>query len=284
MLGGNITLQVYESTDKEIWSVFREHHYLTAEFNKGAKLYTCYWNDTLVAMFSVLNQPSGSYKYAYRVHRAVTLPDFQGLGIGTKLFDFFGEKYIHNGDKLFLRSSHVRLANHCRGHIGWIEGGSSQKISNAGGASHEKKYRNYDRKRMPYSFEYVGSDYNTKEHQPILCLGEADEAFVNQCFDKIIEDGKCPIIVTGIADLSVINNWEKVAKERGIRTELLFIKAKGKFSIVKKYLEQSFDAIIIGKENQDLIAQYRKAKDIRQLITYNYKKDTPIYYEKLITS
>ena len=31
--------------------------------------------------------------------------------------------------------------------------------------------------------------------------------------------------------------------------------------IVKKYLEQSFDAIIIGKENQDLIAQYRKAKD-----------------------
>ena len=235
-------------------------------------------------MFSVLNQPSGSYKYAYRVHRAVTLPDFQGLGIGTKLFDFFGEKYIQNGDKLFLRSSHVRLANHCRGHIGWIEGGSSQKISNAGGASHEKKYRNYDRKRMPYSFEYVGSDYNTKEHQPILCLGEADEAFVNQCFDKIIEDGKYPIIVTGIADLSVINNWEKVAKERGIRTELLFTKAKGKFSIVKKYLGQSFDAIIIGKENQDLIAQYRKAKDIRQLITYNYKKNIPIYYEKLITS
>ena len=235
-------------------------------------------------MFSVLNQPSGSYKYAYRVHRAVTLPDFQGLGIGTKLFDFFGEKYIQNGDKLFLRSSHVRLANHCRGHIGWIEGGSSQKISNIGAPSHEKKYRNHDRKRVPYSFEYVGSDYNTKEHQPILCLGEADEAFVNQCFDKIIEDGKCPIIVTGIADLSVINNWEKVAKERGIRTELLFIKAKGKFSIVKKYLEQSFDAIIIGKENQDLIAQYRKAKDIRQLITYNYKKDTPVYYEKLITS
>ena len=49
-------------------------------------------------------------------------------------------------------------------------------------------------------------------------------------------------------------------------TELLFIKEKGKFSIVKKYLEQSFDAIIIGKENQELIAQYRKAKDIRQLI------------------
>ena len=46
--------------------------------------------------------------------------------------------------------------------------------------------------------------------------------------------------------------------------ESKFTKAKGKFSIVKKYLGQSFDAIIIGKENQELIAQYRKAKDIRQ--------------------
>ena len=233
-------------------------------------------------MFSVLNQPSGSYKYAYRVHRAVTLPDFQGLGIGAKLFDFFGEYYLKNGNKLFLRSTHIRLANHCRNSNSWIEGNSSQKISNAGGESHEKKYRNYDRKRVPYSFEYVGKNYKNKEHQPILCLGDIDENFVNQCFDKIIEKNKFPIIVTGIADLSVINNWEKVAKERGIRTELLFIKSKEEFNIVKKYLSQDFDAVIIGKENQELLAQFKKSKDIQQLITYNYKKPNPVYYEKLI--
>lgn len=239
-----------------------------------------------MAMFSVLNMPSGTNKYVFRVHRTVVLPDYQGLGIGTILLDWFGQKYLENGEKLFIRSSHVRLAKHCRRCGKYKESGTSERIRNPKSSygTQAAKYKATDFKRAAYSFEYVGSDYNTKEHQPILCLGEADEAFVNKCFDKIIEDGKYPIIATGIADLSVINNWEKVAKERGIRTELLFTKANGKFSIVKKYLEQSFDAIIIGKENQELIAQYRKAKDIRQLITYNYKKDTPIYYEKLITS
>lgn len=233
-------------------------------------------------MFSVLNQPSGSYKYAYRVHRAVTLPDFQGLGIGTKLFDFFGKKYIENGDKLFLRSTHIRLANHCRKNINWIEGGSSQRKSNPGGESHEKKYRNYDRKRVPYSFEYVGEDYVIKKHQPIVCIGEAKEKFARESIEKIIQEDEYPIIVTGVADLKKVNVWEKVAKEKGIRTELLFIKAKGNYSIVKKYLEQDFDAIIVGKNNQDLIGQYKKSKDIRQLITFNYKCELPKYYEKII--
>lgn len=232
-------------------------------------------------MFSVLNQPSGSYKYAYRVHRAVTLPDFQGLGIGTKLFDFFGKMYIDNGDKLFLRSTHIRLANHCRRSNKWIEGGSSQKKSNLGGKSHEQKYRNYDRKRTPYSFEYVGEQYNRK-HQPIICMGEADEELAKRSLEAIIRKDEFPIVVTGVADAKEINIWEKVAKEKGIRTELLYIKSKGEYSIVKKYLEKDFDAIIIGKDNQQIVMQYKKSKDIRQLITFNYKSDIPKYYEKIL--
>lgn len=232
-------------------------------------------------MFSVLNQPSGSYKYAYRVHRVVVLPDYQGLGIGTKLFDFFGEYFISNGDKLFLRSSHIRLANHCRSSNKWLEGSSSCKISNAGGASHEKKYKNYDRKRIPYSFEYVGENYNLKEHQPIICIGETSEETAKEYLNRIIDENKNPIIISGVADIKYQTVWEKVAKEKGIRTELLYIKSHNEHIMVQKYLKQKVDGIIIGENEQKEISKYKSSKDFNQLITFNYKKDVPKYYERL---
>lgn len=232
-------------------------------------------------MFSVLNQPSGSYKYAYRVHRVVVLPDYQGLGIGTKLFDFFGEYFISNGDKLFLRSSHIRLANHCRDSNKWIEGSSSCKISNAGGASHEKKYKNYDRKRIPYSFEYVGENYNLKEHQPIICIGETSKEKAEEYLNRIIDENKNPIIISGVADIKYQTVWEKVAKEKGIRTELLYIKSHNDYLMVQKYFKQKVDGIIIGENEQKEISKYKSSKDFNQLITFNYKKDIPKYYERL---
>ena len=90
-------------------------------------MFLVYWENTLVAMFSTLNLPSGTNKYGYRVHRTVVLPDFQGLGIGTKLLDFFGEWYLSKGEKLYLRSTHLRFANHCINSNKWIEGSRSQK-------------------------------------------------------------------------------------------------------------------------------------------------------------
>lgn len=232
-------------------------------------------------MFSVLNQPSGSYKYAYRVHRVVVLPDYQGLGVGTKLFDFFGEYFISNGNKLFLRSSHIRLANHCRNSDKWLEGSSSCKISNAGGASHEKKYKNYDRKRVPYSFEYVGKDYALKEHQPIICIGEVSKEKAEEYLEKIIDKNKFPIVVSGVADIKHQTVWEEVAKEKGIRTELLYIKSHNEYIIVQKYLKQKIDGIIIGRIAQREISKYKSSKDFAQLITFNYKTNIPKYYERL---
>ena len=80
---------MYKSNDKDIWRVFREHHYLSKDINNACNLYLIYWDNVLVAMASVLAIPSGTLKWAYRQHRLVVLPDYQGLGIGTKVNDFF---------------------------------------------------------------------------------------------------------------------------------------------------------------------------------------------------
>lgn len=110
--------------------MFRDHHYLSAEFNPAADAYIAFIDDTPVAFFSTLPLPSGNTKFGYRAHRIVILPDYQGLGIGTKLLDFFGNYFISRGDKFFLRSTHVRYAKHCKKSNLWIETSSSGKITN----------------------------------------------------------------------------------------------------------------------------------------------------------
>ena len=47
-------------------------------------------------------------------------------------------------------------------------------------------------------------------------------------------------------------------------------------------MRKDFDAIIIGRDNQKMIGEYKHAKDIRQLITFNYKYEEPKYYERLV--
>ena len=73
-------------------------------------MYIATWNGVIVAMDSVLPIPSGTLKNGYREHRLVVLPDYQGLGIGTRLSNALGDYYISNGNKYFCRSTHVKLA------------------------------------------------------------------------------------------------------------------------------------------------------------------------------
>lgn len=225
---------MYRTNDKDIWRVFREHHYLSAEMNKAATVYTIYWDNVLIGMFSILNQPSGSYKYAFRVHRIVVLPDYQGLGMGTKILDYFGNMHINNGHKFFLRTTHMRFGRHCRNSLTWIEGGSSCKISNAGGVTHEKKYKNYDRKRKPYSFEYMGQDCATKPH---IEIHVDDNPNINYDIMKAdlewLKERYWLCVITG--EINTPSKIEDICLELGIRTQLLYTTKKGVATIGSKY-------------------------------------------------
>ena len=82
-------LQIYEKSNKaEIWNIFKQHHYLSAELNISCKMFVAYMNDNIVGMCAVLPQPSGCYENAWRIHRLVILPDYQGLGVGVKLLEY----------------------------------------------------------------------------------------------------------------------------------------------------------------------------------------------------
>lgn len=227
--------------------------------NKGAYFYLIYWDDVLVGMFSCLNSPNGAMKYAFRIHRIVVLPDFQGLGIGTKVIDFFGKYFLKRGDKLFLKTTHVRFARHCSTSTEWVETSESQKTKKQDTGGQSKKYRNMrydDGYRTAYSFEYVGSDYNLKEHQNIICVGDCPLSKAKYRINRIIDKNKYPIIVTGVADQKQVNVWEEVARELSMRTEILFSKSKGQYNIVKRRVSTNFDCILVGEEVSHILDEY----------------------------
>lgn len=202
-------------------------------------MYIVVWNDVIVAMDSVIPIVSGTLKNAYREHRLVVLPDYQGLGIGTTLSNTLGQYYIDNGYKFFCRSTHVKLANNrLKESSPWLETSSSNKLRVGvnGKNSHEFTY---DDKRIAYSFEYVGNDYKNKEHLRIVIKKDRDLEYCRKVLKQALEKYKdyYLIVVIGVAKQDESYNYEIACKELGIRTEILYIKSRGEYRENKKPLD-----------------------------------------------
>ena len=263
---------MYKSEDKSIWRVFREHHYLTQDFNKGAKVYLLYWGDNLVGFNSVLNLPNASLKYAFRTHRLVILPDYQNLGLGTKFEEFIGEYLLSKSCKLFLRTSHLRLGLHCQESKLWKTNSTNKKIRKDKDTlteTQKKKYRHTDFKRSAYSFEYVGKEYNIKEHQNIICIGDCDEEKAEQLINAIIDKDKFISIITGVAKQSKETNtvWEEIAKKHSLRIEVGHINNK----LNGTYTEKNFDCICTTQEAVEELKPYRN--NIHHYIAWSNKSN-----------
>ena len=100
---------------KQIWSMFAKHHYLSSELNKSADCYLISWNDKIVAFASILPMPGrfgSDTRLCVSEHRIVVLPDYQGLGIGNKISEYFGELYLSQGYRYFGKTANPRMGEH----------------------------------------------------------------------------------------------------------------------------------------------------------------------------
>lgn len=93
----------------ETWRIFKHHHYLTQDLNKAAKCFCLTWNDKPTAFIAILPLPSGTLQNAFRVSRLVVLPDYQGLGFGMQLLNYFGSMYKSLDKKLYIKTSNPSL-------------------------------------------------------------------------------------------------------------------------------------------------------------------------------
>lgn len=102
------------------WELFRPYHYLNRSFNKSARLFVAFWQGVPVAMQAVIKSPHPRDNSIYRGHRAVCLPDYQGVGIGSALIGYIASAYRGLGYRILsTTASPALIASRQRDRAHW---------------------------------------------------------------------------------------------------------------------------------------------------------------------
>ena len=96
-----IELQIFRCR-YETWNIFKQHHYMSENLNKAAKCFICLINDKPVGFMAILPFPHGHIKNGFRISRIVVLPDYQGLGIGFEIIDYFSAIYKTDDKTMYI--------------------------------------------------------------------------------------------------------------------------------------------------------------------------------------
>ena len=101
----------------EAWRLFARHHYLSASLCRQARCYLATWRGEPVSFAATL--PVIASKGHWRFTRIVTLPDYQGIGIGMRTVAAIAQLYRDDDLRIGVTSSHPALINHCRDSPQW---------------------------------------------------------------------------------------------------------------------------------------------------------------------
>ena len=91
--------------DRGEWAKFRRYHYLSSEISSAAVCYGLYDDETIIGFMAVLHQPHGVIKNLKRCSRLVILPDYQGIGLGTKFLEMIADMYAAKGFEFSIVTS-----------------------------------------------------------------------------------------------------------------------------------------------------------------------------------
>jgi GNAT superfamily N-acetyltransferase len=111
-----------------------------------------------VGFYAVLAYPSGTVKNAFRGHRLVILPDYQGFGFGHHLAELVAQHYLDNGKRFFAKTSHPRLGEYRDSSKLWKPTSKNHMVRSDAKVSHNSRWV-MNPNRWSYSHEFVGGDY-----------------------------------------------------------------------------------------------------------------------------
>ena len=149
-----------EPCSKSLWNIFKHHHYMTSEINIASEMFIATWEDVPIGFTSCISMPSGTLKNAWREHRTVVLPDYQGLGIGVRLSDWMGERCKYLGRRYFSKTSHPRMGQYRDNSLLWKPTSKNHLKRSDLKSSRNKNYNEMNRtlrvNKWSYSHEYIG--------------------------------------------------------------------------------------------------------------------------------
>lgn len=140
----------------EVWEMFRHHHYLDHGLRAGAWCFLAAWRGAPVAFASAINAPHQKHGLVYREHRTVCLPDYQGVGIGSRLSGWLGSLVRGLSLPYYSRTSHPAMIAHRMRSGRWAMFAKPGFTYGAGGPRSTVRRWKGTATRLAASFRYIG--------------------------------------------------------------------------------------------------------------------------------
>ena len=134
------------------WEIFRKYHYLSGDLNNASRQFVGYIKDEPVVFCAILHFPHPRVKNFKRVHRIVTLPDYQGIGIGKRFMIKIAERYLKEKNRFIITTSQPALAISLKNDVNWICTRTG-RTGRTGMQSLDKTITGD--KKYTYSYEYI---------------------------------------------------------------------------------------------------------------------------------
>jgi len=134
--------------------MFARHHYLTGAISPSARCFLALWEGAPVTFCATI--PQIGRRRHWRVTRIVTLPDYQGVGIGMAVLEAVAGMHRREGLRISVTASHPALVAHCRRSPRW----RAKSVKRTGSARARRFKPNYRGSggRAVVSFEYTGPE------------------------------------------------------------------------------------------------------------------------------
>ena len=98
--------------------MFSEYHYMDKKINNANRFFIAWWRSQPVGCVAATGFP-GCVRQgtAFREHRTVILPDFQGLGVGTRMSNAVASAMLRSGEALVITCCVLPCALAWRGQL-----------------------------------------------------------------------------------------------------------------------------------------------------------------------
>lgn len=140
---------------------FYKHHYLTSNLNKSCKCLLFTWDGVPCAFVGLLNSPSKGQPYKITVSRIVILPEFQGLGLASRILNFCGGIVKACGEEysLHIKTIHEKMGKGLERNKLWKATANNGKYRKVDTTEPSGKYKNR-LQRASYCYKYIGEALN----------------------------------------------------------------------------------------------------------------------------
>lgn len=144
----------------QTWNIFKSHHYMTSNVNKSCTFLLFEWNEKPIAIVAVIATPRNNNPNGKAISRVVVLPDYQGIGIGSKICNFIGGIYRNANCDLYIKTVNPALGEYFNKSTNWLPTAHNGKMRKD---RNEKHYVNR-LERQSYCHKYVGKPITEYDH------------------------------------------------------------------------------------------------------------------------